>query len=192
MEKQEILLKKYTAQNNKTRIDFVKKIVCAYYGYPVTFLNTSSRRRNNIHVKQICIYIVKALLSKRYKMSLNDIGAEFYGSKGLGMDHASVLHSARTVAGYLEHDKELSREVSEIQDLLKTRMNILDDEELVDNDYYFIDFDKVITARVNEVKGKTISFTGFTAGEIKTILQNLNCEEPRLHENTGLFIMVKK
>jgi len=185
-------LKEYEKTANDVRISYVKKIVCAFYGVPLKSMNTTRRIRNRVQVKQVCIYVIKSMLAKDHKMSLNYIGTHFYGEKGLGMDHATVLYSARTIAGHMEYDTELRGEVAEIESLVKNRMNVFKDSEFLGSNYYFIDYDNVTTVRVENHNGKSISFTGFTEDEIAKIVAPLNCDTPKNHENTGLFILTKK
>lgn len=86
------------------RLDQIMTMVCAKSGLTSEYLNMKTRDRNIIVPRQIAHY----LGAKRSKHSLSEIGAYFGGK-----DHATVLHSKRTIQNLLDTDKEFREKWSE-------------------------------------------------------------------------------
>ena len=86
-------------------IDDIIKKVSEYYGVEVESINTRSRKREVVLVRQVAMY-----LSKKYlDMSTSKIG-QYIGKR----DHATVLHACKTIANLAETDKQFRNELNEI------------------------------------------------------------------------------
>ena len=86
-------------------IDDIIKKVSDYYGVEVESINTRSRKREVVLVRQVAMY-----LSKKYlDMSTSKIG-QYIGKR----DHATVLHACKTIANLAETDKQFRNELNEI------------------------------------------------------------------------------
>jgi chromosomal replication initiation ATPase DnaA len=82
-------------------LDSIEKSVCDYICITPEELQHKTRKREFVIGRQLCHY-----LSKKYtKTSLAIIGKRF-GNK----DHATVLHSNRTISDLIETDKDFQRE----------------------------------------------------------------------------------
>jgi chromosomal replication initiator protein len=68
-------------------------------------MNSNIRKREVVQVRQIAMYFAK----KYTKLSLSVIGA-YCGNK----DHATVLHSCKTMSNLIETDKKIRQYIEEI------------------------------------------------------------------------------
>ena len=87
-------------------IDDIIKKVAAYYNVEIESLNTRSRKREVVLVRQIAMYLSK----KHLDMSTSKIG-QYVGNR----DHATVLHACKTIANLAETDKQFRSELNEIE-----------------------------------------------------------------------------
>ena len=89
--------------------DIVKK-VADYYGVEPEAINTRSRKREVVLVRQVAMYFAKKYLD----LSTAKIGL-YIGNR----DHATVLHACKTVANLADTDKQFRTELSEIESSLQ-------------------------------------------------------------------------
>ncbi|MBR3884533.1 MAG: chromosomal replication initiator protein DnaA [Bacteroidaceae bacterium] len=92
-------------------IDDIINKVADYYGVDVKSLNTRSRKREVVQVRQVAMYLAKKYLD----LSTSKIG-QYVG----GRDHATVLHACKAVTNLAETDKQFRSELSEIEMLLQS------------------------------------------------------------------------
>jgi chromosomal replication initiator protein len=86
-------------------IEEIIKTVSDYYGIEVSAINTRSRKREVVLVRQISMYLAKKYLD----MSTSKIGL-YIGKR----DHATVLHACKTIENLAETDKQFRTELNEI------------------------------------------------------------------------------
>lgn len=100
-------------QNSKKdiSIDFIKKVVCEYFGIPVSEINVSSRKREIVQARQLAMYFAK----KHTKASLAIIGMQC-GNK----DHATVLYACKAVNNLMDTNKTFRSTVEELSKRLKS------------------------------------------------------------------------
>ena len=92
-------------------IDDIIKNVADYYGVEVQALNTRSRKREVVLVRQISMYFAKKYLD----MSTSKIG-QYVGKR----DHATVLHACKTISNLADTDKQFRSELNEIEQTLQS------------------------------------------------------------------------
>jgi chromosomal replication initiator protein len=92
-------------------IDEIIKKVSDYYGIEVNAINTRSRKREVVLVRQIAMYLAK----KHLDMSTSKIGM-YVGNR----DHATVLHACKTITNLYDTDKQFRTELNEIENLLQS------------------------------------------------------------------------
>lgn len=92
-------------------IDLIKKIVCEYYGIPVSEINVSSRKREIVQARQLAMYFAK----QHTKNSLAIIGMQC-GNK----DHATVLYACKAVNNLMDTNKSFRSTVEELSKRLKS------------------------------------------------------------------------
>ena len=161
-------------------VDFIKQVVCTYYKVDIEQLLTTTRLRLVVKARQVVMYLL-CVNSKIPKVNI---------AKRFNKDHSTVIHSKKTIEGYLEWDKELSKEVNELQNLIimkaKSYVNSLNVEE----DFYFIDLNNFHSLRCNE--RKAIILVGYSEEEVNefSITQNLK-KVFKKHKNKGLYILEK-
>jgi chromosomal replication initiator protein len=90
-------------------IDDIISKVAGYYGVEVNSINTRSRKREVVLVRQVAMYLAKKYLD----MSTSKIG-HYIGRR----DHATVVHACKTITNLAETDKQFRGELSEIENLL--------------------------------------------------------------------------
>ncbi len=96
--------------NNEVTIDQIKRAVCNSFNLRMNEIESKSKSRDISRPRQIAIYLCKKLTKK----SLPDIGRNFGGR-----DHATVIHSVKTVENLLANDSDLEKNIAEIKSSLK-------------------------------------------------------------------------
>ncbi len=86
-------------------IPAIIKVVSSYFNLTPELLQAKSRKREIVQARQIAIYFSK----KMTNYSLSAIGAEMGGK-----NHATVLHSFKTVKNMMDTDKQFKAHVIEI------------------------------------------------------------------------------
>ena len=87
-------------------VEKIVKTVADYYNVSVESVNTKSRKREIVLVRQTSMYLAK----KHLDLSTSKIGQQI-GRR----DHATVLHACKTIANLLETDKQFRGEMCEIE-----------------------------------------------------------------------------
>lgn len=87
------------------RLDQIMHMVCKETGLTPEYLNMKSREPKIVLPRQMAHY----LAAKNTKLTLGQIGAYFGGK-----DHATVLHSVKTIEGYLKIDHEFRRKYGDL------------------------------------------------------------------------------
>ena len=91
-------------------IDDIIKKVSDFYGIEVSAINTRSRKREVVLVRQVAMFLAK----KHLDMSTSKIG-QYIGNR----DHATVLHACKTITNLADTDKQFRLELSEIDNSLQ-------------------------------------------------------------------------
>lgn len=95
--------------NNTTRevsIEYIVDVICNNFNISIEEFNTRTRKRDIVQARQLAMYF-----SKKYtKSSLTVIGRQCGGK-----DHATVLHSLKTVSNLIETDKQFRALANEIE-----------------------------------------------------------------------------
>ena len=102
----------YSDYEKKTiTIDDIIKTVSDYYGIECNAINTRSRKREVVLVRQVAMYLAK----KHLDMSTSKIG-KYIGDR----DHATVLHACKTIENLADTDKQFKVELEEIDNSLQS------------------------------------------------------------------------
>jgi hypothetical protein len=181
----ENIMKDSVLTDKEKSINFIKDVVCAYYNLDVDIYKSKSRKSNIINAKHIAIYICKTQLS----LTLVDLGEAF------GFDHSTILYINKKIAGYIEFDSSLKRQIQEIENILKFKVA---DTLKLEKDYYYISLNDFVSIKQDD--GKAIILKGFTEKEIQAInfidtRSGLNffdkTNEPKSHTNQKFYILEK-
>lgn len=97
-------------EKKEITIDEIIKKVSDYYGIEVSAINTSSRKREVVLVRQVSMFLAR----KHLDMSIAKIG-KYIGDR----DHSTVLHACKTIENLAETDKQFRSELEEIDLSLK-------------------------------------------------------------------------
>ncbi len=185
-------LKKFSDSSDSREtmiINFCKEVVCRYYGKQASYLDIPSRKHEYVKVRQVCMYVIR----KTFKVGYNKIGSDFK------KDHATIIYSVKTIDGFLEYDKDLQKEIDEINKILKLKSSANIGNINLEDDFYYIDMNNVNTVKITPQK--SIIFTGFTKEEISSMKlidtkDNFewlsNPENIKEHFNTALYILEDK
>lgn len=161
-------------------IDFVKQIVCSYYGVEVDLLKYTTRKRRVVKCRQVSIY----LISKHSQATLMFIASEF------AKDHATVIHSKKVVEDQMAWDKELRKEVDELDKIISLKAHAIVNNFSLEKKFYYIDMNDFVSLKLN--KKQSVIFTGFTDEEVKQFcVKSSIFEEPRKHVNKGMYVLEK-
>lgn len=98
-------------EKEPVNIDKIVKTVADYYNVDVNSINTKSRKREIVLVRQTAMFLAK----KHLDISISKIGLEI-GRR----NHATVLHACKTVANLLDTDKQFRNEMNEIETVLQS------------------------------------------------------------------------
>jgi hypothetical protein len=83
--------------------DKIHEEVCNYYALPLTYIFQNTGKREVVEKRQIFHYLAKTL---NPKISLATVG-----QYGLPKDHATVLHSCKTITSLVSVDKTLEQDI---------------------------------------------------------------------------------
>jgi chromosomal replication initiator protein len=92
----QVTAKQVKEKRTEYTIPYIIKIITSYFDLENGDLQTKSRKREIVQARQLAMFFSKKLT----KSSLSSIGAEIGGK-----DHATVLHSCRTVEALYQTDK---------------------------------------------------------------------------------------
>lgn len=163
-------------------IEYILKVVEKYLHVDSDFVTTKNRKRELVFARQVSMYLIF-----RYSTcSLERIGEVFNGK-----DHATVLHGKRTIANLMDTDKEVLRQINELERVIDLNIGIVRENIDLSKDFYYINFNDHISIQFGDKKGMIL--TGFSDEEIekiKTLFYPFI--ESRLHKNTGFYILEKQ
>ena len=92
-------------------VEKIVKTVAEYYNVDVNSINTKSRKREIVLVRQTAMFLAK----KHLDLSTSKIGLHI-GRR----DHATVLHACKTISNLLDTNKQFRNEMNEIEATLQT------------------------------------------------------------------------
>lgn len=98
---------KYYSQNDFIISD-IKNILCEFFEVTICEIEGKSRKPNIVEPRQIGIYFVRL----KTKLSLAACGGEF------GKDHATAIHSIKTVNNFIETEPDFKLKIDELNDRL--------------------------------------------------------------------------
>ena len=96
------------------QLEIIKRTILKYYGLPYDYIDTKLRYRDIISKKYLIAYFMREKTNK----SLAEIG------RYLNINHATVLYAHRQITNYLSYDKDLQKEVKEINKLIKKTVDL--------------------------------------------------------------------
>lgn len=175
----------FTANKAAKEIVFCEQCVETveqHFSLPENFKKDSTRKREYVYARQICCY----LIAKYTSLSLGRIGEIFNGK-----DHATVLHSKKTIRNLMDSSKQIKAEVEAIEKLIVYKMKVLTQKKSLGSEYYYMNFDNFTSIRIDDNKG--IVLTGFSDYEIMKLIDalSLNPDQTLQHKQTGFYILEK-
>ncbi len=164
----------------KTMINFIKTIVSTQLNKPIGDASENKRQKTlDVLYRQVCIYVIDLNL----EMTSAAIGLIFEKK------HSTVLHAKKTINNYLGWDKDLKKNIDEIQKLITLKTHALFHESDLSKQFYYLDLNNYTSLRVNSSKG--IIMLGLTESEefaVKNALEELKTVKSRKHTNTNLYV----
>ena len=92
-------------EQKRITIQQILDAVTKYYGVRLADLQSKKRNKSIAWPRQVCMFLAR----KHTRYSLEEIGGYFGGR-----DHTTVLHAVRTVGQDMESDREIARQVNQI------------------------------------------------------------------------------
>jgi len=103
--REKIRLFKYVSRR-KINTDVILKKVSNEFCIPISSIHLRTRKREIVEPRQIAHY-----LARKYTM----LSCEDIGEKIGGVDHATVLHSCKTVNNLIDTDKHFRNKINKIE-----------------------------------------------------------------------------
>ncbi len=104
------VLKAYVHVSQKEiSINRITEIVCEYFNVELQDFNSQKRTREVAQARQVAMYLAK----QHTKLPLASIGAAIGGR-----NHATVLHSCKSVTNFIETDKAFKAQIEEVERLI--------------------------------------------------------------------------
>jgi len=102
------LLKK--RERREVDVTYIQEVVSGYYG--VTLEDLLSRRRTSeiTYARHVAMYLCRMIIDRPLKTVGKDFG---------GKDHSTVIHAVDKITALLDRDKNLKKEVAELEKRLK-------------------------------------------------------------------------
>ena len=95
-----------TFEKRPITIEQIVKKVADFYGVESSCINTRSRKREIVLVRQVAMYLAKKYL---------DLSTSKIGQRIGNRDHAPVLHACKTITNLAETDKQFRHELSQLE-----------------------------------------------------------------------------
>ena len=98
---------------NRVTPNDIVDVSCSYFGVEQEYVFTRSRKADKVMIRQIMHY----LMNNYTTMTLLDI-ADFFKFHGSIGNHATVIHSVKTVSDRMEYDRSFKTDVKNIEKIL--------------------------------------------------------------------------
>jgi chromosomal replication initiator protein len=98
-----------TAEQRRITIQQIFDAVTKYYNVKMSDLQSKKRHKSVAFPRQVCMYLAR----RHTRYSLEEIGGYFGGR-----DHTTVLHAERKIGGDVEHDREIARQLTSLENQL--------------------------------------------------------------------------
>jgi hypothetical protein len=163
--------------------DYIIKLTCKYYNVEEGLMKQKTRKREICFPRQVAMYLIKDSTN----LSLKSIGDLFNGK-----DHATVLHSFRTVNNIIDTDKQVKADVKKLKKTIGLKSKSLKNNIELDIDFYHINFNNYLSIKIEGNKG--IMLTGYSSDEMHDFIHSIkeNIIGYRMHEDTGFYILEEK
>jgi chromosomal replication initiator protein len=92
-------------EQKRITIQQILDVVTKYYGVRLSDLQSKKRNKSIAFPRQVCMFLAR----KHTRYSLEEIGGYFGGR-----DHTTVLHAVRTVDEDMRNDREINRQVTQL------------------------------------------------------------------------------
>lgn len=159
--------------------EYIITVVGKYFDIDYRYYLTNSRKRELAYARQISMYFIK---------KFTQLPLELIGKKFSDKNHATVLHSIKTINNLMQIDKEVRKQIYDLDKVIRYKAKANVQGISLEKDFYFIDFDNFTSIRYNT--GKGIILTGFSDEEIECLKKYLAGKvETRSHQNTGIYII---
>ena len=104
------VLKAYVHVSQKEiSVNRITEIVCEYFNIDLQDFNSQKRTREVAQARHVAMYLAK----QHTKLPLASIGAAIGGR-----NHATVLHSCKSVTNFIETDKAFKAQIDEVEKLI--------------------------------------------------------------------------
>lgn len=91
------------------KADLIKNEVCRFYNIDPDLLQSKRRKGPLVKTRQVIHYFLRAKTNKSHAIIAAEIG---------NLDHATCIHSIKTVNNLMETDKKVKKEIEELEGIL--------------------------------------------------------------------------
>jgi hypothetical protein len=171
--------------NSKEKISveiatFIIEVVQAYYNLDENYVKTRIRKREYVLARQVSMYLIR----NNTNLSLKAIG-DIYSR-----DHATALHSIKQIKNYLCWDKEIKRDIKELEKIIKFKATAIGENADWKKKYYYLDLSSFHSILLNNHPDKSIIMAGFTQREVELFTEILaEVKSIRNHQATGMYVL---
>jgi len=141
---------------------------------------TKSRKTEIVTIKHHAIYLCLQNLNIGYAL----LGGFF------NCDHATCIHAENKINGHLTWDKELKKELDDIQQMIINKGVFVDGRMTLGENYYYIDMSNITTMRIDDKKA--IIFVGIEEKDMFEIRNKYKTKAELMEfQKTGMYILKK-
>jgi len=90
-------------------IEEVKQIVALYFGIPLFNLSLKNKSRKIVEPRQVAHYFARKYTEESFALIGKEIG---------GVDHATVIHSIKTIDDLIDSNRMFEKKIQEISTLM--------------------------------------------------------------------------
>lgn len=165
------------------KIQFITKVVADYFDQPIENFHRRTRNRHLINAKHIAIYLCVTNIRK--------VGYAYLASN-FKMKHCMVSYIVKKTKGFIEWDRELIKQLKEIQSIIDTTFIGPDESE---SDYYILDLNNFSSLKTK--KEQIVVLSGIEPGimlelqEMIKVCLTATGDTFVDHENTGMTLINK-
>lgn len=99
-----------------TSLRLIHEKVCQYFDVDYLFPFQRSNKRKVIYIRQVFHYIARKKTNNN-AITFNEIGS-YLSDIVQPFNHATVMHSCKKIEGYLLYDKQLIKDIDNIEKML--------------------------------------------------------------------------
>jgi hypothetical protein len=176
----EDLIENADMKHDEALMSFVLDVVSKYYGVNKDNYNHRVRKREVMMARKVSMYLIKS----NSQITLQRM-AKFFGK-----NHATAVHSIKSVKDHLTWDKDLQRQVEELNKVIELKAKAINSRLDLNEDFYYIDLNEFVS--IKQSKEKAIILVGYSTSETLDFMKKNEITIKGLrHKNKGMYVLEK-